>query len=137
MTEMGLFGYAVPRGIYNKGRCERWLRLVLESSGVHFTESSSLLCDNAPCHTDLERIFQSILTSQDAVLRLAHYSPQLNLSKGIWNIIKAYVKQVMRQRYAEMLRGDLDGVLRKTEWRMQLLEQIVAEARACVTPHHC
>ncbi|CAH8574460.1 unnamed protein product [Dicrocoelium dendriticum] len=137
MTADGLLGYSVLRGSYNKERCSRWLRQMLDANGAAVTNKCLLICDNAPCHTDLERVFQEAPYSSGKLLRLAPYSPALNPIEGIWSVIKSHVKKAMKQRYSEMLRGDPSGVLSKTEWRIQFLEHIVSEARACVSQHHC
>ncbi|CAI2737197.1 unnamed protein product, partial [Dicrocoelium dendriticum] len=137
MTKDALIAFSVLRGSYNKQRCAQWLRQLLDTQGADVIERCLLICDNAPCHTDLENLFQEEQYRSGRLLRLSPYSPALNPIEGIWSIIKSYVKQAMRTRYGEMLRGDPDCVLSQSEWRIRFLEQVVSEARSRVTPRHC
>ncbi|CAH8558946.1 unnamed protein product [Dicrocoelium dendriticum] len=137
MTNNGLIACSVLRGSYNKQRCAQWLRRVLDTNGTGFVERCILICDNAPCHTHLEHVFLEEPYRSGRLLRLAPYSPALNPIEGIWSIIKAHVKQAMKGRYSEMLLGDPEGIMNKSEWRIRFLEHAVSEARALVTQQHC
>ncbi|CAH8566456.1 unnamed protein product [Dicrocoelium dendriticum] len=70
LTSDGLIDYNIMRGNFKKERCAAWLRRMLDARGPSFIENCLLICDNAPCHTKLERVFQEESYSSGSLLRL-------------------------------------------------------------------
>ena len=50
-------------------------------------EDTVLVCDNAPCHSNLEAVEENFIGFK--ILRLAPYSPMLNSIENVWNKVKS------------------------------------------------
>ena len=85
-----------------------------------------VVCDNAPCHNGLGRLFED---SPAQLLKLGPYSPMLNPMESIWSKIKANVKTEMR----------IPAVHRPGvgEQRIAYVEDLVRNAVAAVTNGDC
>lgn len=82
------------RGSFKADSANEWVQRLLsrwEDSGNQLSDLV-VVCDNAPCHSRLERIFDN---SAATLLRLSPYSPMLNPIETIWSKIKTEVKSNM------------------------------------------
>ena len=61
----------------------------------------------------------------------------LNAIEGIWGVIKSELKQKEAERLDEILAGDPENVLSKTEWRLLFAERLIDESIEKVTPTMC
>lgn len=137
IDETGFLDYTVKRGSFNKITFQQWLRRLLDKLRACSNQTNVIICDNAPCHSDAEAVFQEPQYVEQKLLRLGPYSPALNPIEGIWSILKSKIKAQMRLGYNDMLQGDLTNNLTKQEYRMRFLENIATEAKNVVLPQHC
>lgn len=68
-----------------------------------------VVLDNAPCHTDVESVFEEEEFSNASVLRLGPYSPQLNPIESVFSAFKSMVKAYFA-REAERVRATPPGM---------------------------
>ena len=70
-----------------------------------------MVIDNAPCHSNIEEVFNEEEFLGCEVLRLGQYNPMFNPIEQVWPLIKAYVKQELAAKIVSILamgrRGDL------------------------------
>lgn len=132
-----MLGYTTRRGSYTKAACYTWLSELLNSLTEDQRQNCVVVCDNAPCHSDLEAIFRSPLYSRGSLLRLAPYSPALNPIEGVWSVVKQFIKTRMQRDYKKSIGGDPEKLISQREWRLRCLEQVATEARSKVTPNCC
>ncbi|XP_046803550.1 uncharacterized protein LOC124419134 [Lucilia cuprina] len=87
----GVIKMCLKRGSFNANAANGYVEDVFrkwEDLGNNLSELV-VVCDNAPCHSKLERLFEN---SEATLLRLSPYSPMLNPIETIWGKIKAHVK---------------------------------------------
>lgn len=116
------------RGSFRALDANEWMLTVFaqwEAMGNTLSELV-VVCDNAPCHSRLELIFDDCPAT---LLRLAPYSPQLNPIETIWSKVKTYVKGQM-----EVPRVTPPNV---GDQRLQYLEDLVERAKETITVGDC
>lgn len=129
MTEDGVVVFNTRRGSFSSDDCKAWVRTLLERMREQYdVRSIVLVCDNAPCHSGLEAVFQEPAFEGAQILRLAPYSPMLNPIENVWSVVKTTVKRQLREQHHTLVAGNPNSQLTQGEWRMQLLEQIVQSA---------
>lgn len=130
ITEEGCLNYTLKRGSYTKISCNACLSRVLHELTEDRKMKAVVVCDNAPCHNDLQSVLMNRELSGIDILKLPPYSPQLNPIEGVWNVVKQSVKNTLLLNYHGIRDGDPTGELFQPEWRIQLLENA---ARTAVT----
>ncbi|KAE8994137.1 hypothetical protein PR003_g22793 [Phytophthora rubi] len=97
-----------------------------------------IVTDNAPSHSEVERLAREYLAADGivnlnkfVVLRLGPYSPMLNPIEGCWNSLKAKMRRFMAEKRQEFLvRGEYATF---TEHRMQLMKEAVEFGKKVIT----
>lgn len=79
------------RGSFTAELANAWVASLLQrwQNLGNQLEDLVIVCDNAPCHSRLETVFDDTTA---VLLRLAPYSPMLNPIEAIWSKIKCFVK---------------------------------------------
>ncbi|EEY58781.1 uncharacterized protein PITG_22279 [Phytophthora infestans T30-4] len=67
-------------------------------------ENVVLVCDNAPCHANIEDVFKDTTFSAATLLRLGPYSPMLNPIENCFSAFKAMVKRFLARHRQAILR---------------------------------
>lgn len=138
MTEQGVVAVTTRRGSFSGEDCKMWVRTLLEQLQAQYDiRSVVLVCDNAPCHSGLEEVLEEPMFGGAQLLRLTPYSPMLNPIENVWSSVKASVKTKLREQYQALVDGDPTQQLAQSEWRMQVLEQIVQHAVQGFPNGHC
>lgn len=89
-------------------------------------EELVVVCDNAPVHTALERVFEEEEFAGARLLRLAPYSAPLNPIEMVWSAVKAVIKREMAVTFYQIL--DTDAGLTQAEHRLQYMERKIDAA---------
>ena len=84
-----------------------------------------VVCDNAPCHCELEAVFDEEEFEGGQLLRLGPYSAPLNPIEEVWNVTKSYKKQELSQRMPELLNSTPPPGKTWVEHKLNFLEQII------------
>ena len=134
ITQTGLVYWQRKRGSYRKDDCAEWLREVLRRC-PESPEEILVVCDNAPVHSDLERIFDEDEFTGARLLRLAPYSAPLNPIEIVWSSVKAVMKREMSVTFYQML--DTEAGLTQAEHRLRYMEAKIDVAMETVTPRIC
>ena len=92
-----------------------------------------VVSDDAPVHTDLERITreQEFLGTEN--LRLTPYSAPLNPIEECWSVLKAELKKTLSETFAELMAEPELG-MSVTEHRLRYLEMKINSAIPKITP---
>lgn len=116
------------RGAYRKDDSLAWVTELLNNLPSNWeVENVVLVCDNAPCHSNLEAIEENFVGIK--ILRLSPYSPMLNPIEIIWSKVKGAVKNQMR---VPQVSPPNVG-----EQRLQYVENLIDSAMASVTNEDC
>ena len=136
MTPDRLISFTLKRGTFRMDSCNEWLRGVLSNINEPMS-NVVVVCDNAPCHSRLERISEEPPYQGCIILRLAPYSPALNPIEGVWSILKSKLKAIMKETRSEILMAVGDCTISKKEKRLRYLENAALKARDGFESEHC
>lgn len=138
MTATNFVHCTLKRGSHTCETANEWLRGLLDILlDTYSVGELVIVCDNAPCHRQLESVLQEEDYLGAQLLRLGPYSPFLNPIEGVWSVFKSKVKSDMRTGYNNMMAGDPAGQLSQQEWRMRFLENVAQSAMQAITPQVC
>lgn len=138
MTATSFVHCTLKRGSHTCETANAWLRGLLDRLMETYPIGDVVIvCDNAPCHRQLETVLQEEDYIGAHILRLGPYSPFLNPIEGVWSVFKAKVKGDMRNGYGPMMAGDPAGLLSQQEWRMRFLENVAQGAIHAINPQVC
>ena len=138
MTTERFLKHSLMCGSFTKEKCSAWVRDLLDQvEAAGSLDRVVLICDNAPCHSGLDELFQDTRYKEATLLRLGPYSPMLNPIEGVWSVVKAAVKRDLRDRNDAIMDGNPRRGCTKKEWRIQQLEEIATNAMLTVKPEHC
>lgn len=135
ISQQGLVYLERRRGSYKKDDCCDWLRRMLRS----VTEPMGnvvVVCDNAPVHTALERVFEEEEFSGSMLLRASPYSAPINPIEECWSVMKATMKRLLATRMTDMMNSIPEGMT-QTEYRLNFLEQAIDDSIHTITPRLC
>lgn len=139
MSSTGIEFWERRRGALRHNDFNDWVRRCLQScirSG-HESNTIVVVLDNAPAHRHVEVITQEEEFQEVQICRLAPYSFMLNPIEHIWSAFKANVKRCLSAQHGEMMRGDPDGVLNQTEYRMRFIENIADNSMRGIDGNMC
>ncbi|EGZ18027.1 hypothetical protein PHYSODRAFT_504225 [Phytophthora sojae] len=93
ISEDGL-AYSEKRfGSYTSDECNKFIRRLLRHIGQTTPLDNIVpVCDNAPCHTSIEEVFDEEEFAPAKLLRLGPYSPMLNPIENCFSTFKSMVK---------------------------------------------
>ncbi|KAH9102311.1 hypothetical protein AeMF1_021091 [Aphanomyces euteiches] len=137
MSNAGFFYAKHARGSYNNLRANDWLRGMLRYARSHFhgLKDIVVICDNAPCHSRVEQVFEEDEFLEARLLRLSPYSPQLNPIENLWSQVKSRVKTFLREGLAAFMGPPrVDPQMTLEEFRLQYLENCAGRALAEIDP---
>ena len=96
-----------------------------------------VVCDNAPCHSGLEDVFEEEEFRGAQLLRLAPYSAPLNPIEEVWSVMKADMKRQLAAAMPRLLRDPTPEGLTQTEHRLRHLEAVIDKSVERITPMVC
>ena len=124
------------RGAFKKDDAQDWVRSMCARLG-DLIENTTLVIDNAPCHSDLESICNGDLEGLK-ILRLAPYSAPLNPIEETWSTLKAHIKSTLAEKMPLMLRTTTPpSGISMVEFRLQFLEEAVDTNIHHISPQLC
>lgn len=136
----GLEYWKQRRGSYIKEYAAQFTRLLLRAlvtKGIDM-HTIVLVIDNAPCHSDLERVLQEDEFNTARIVRLGPYSAPLNPIEAVWSIMKAKFKELHGIRKAAMFQGvNRPNNTSLVEYRLQYMEQIIDDSMTAITKQQC
>lgn len=132
MSQTGMIHWERRRGSFRKEDCGQWLRRTLQACHPPL-EQVTVICDNAPAHTDLETVVAEFPGVE--LLRTAPYSAPLNPIEAVWSSMKASMKAAMAASFDEMM-NTAPG-LTQQEHRLRFLEARIDAAMERITPVMC
>src|SRR5271167_3165636 len=120
--------FTIRRGAFKSVDCNEWVATLLQDyarNGGNL-DNMVLICDNAPCHSRLENVFNG---TGAQLLRLGPYSPMLNPLENLWSVVKQGVKRTL---VTPNVQPPNVG-----EQRLAYLEDVVRQSIELITPGHC
>ncbi|KAE8882933.1 hypothetical protein PF005_g25479 [Phytophthora fragariae] len=124
-------------GSFTSEKCNEFMRRLL----AHIATSTSLdnvviVVDNAPCHTDVEDVFDEAEFAEAKLLRLGPYSPMFNPIENCFSAFKSMVKRFLARHRQAILQVPPHRTIRdhRQEYLMLAADLLVREA---ITPQIC
>ena len=136
VSQRGLVYLERRRGAYRKEESREWTRRMLRAAQEPFG-NVLVVCDNAPCHSGLEDVFQEEEFRGAQLLRLAPYSAPLNPIEEVWSVIKADMKRQLAAAMPALIREPTPEGLTQTEHRLRRLEATIDQSVERITPMLC
>ena len=133
---LGLVYFEIRRGAFKKESAQEWMRTCLRRAMNFHKRPVAMVIDNAPCHSEMEMVFQEPEFENCFLVRLAPYSPMLNPIEHVWSVIKADVKAHLADEINEVLRARPSN-LSLSEYRLQALEALIGDSLLKITPELC
>ena len=96
-------------------------------------EQATIVCDNAPIHTDLEAVVAEFPGLE--LIRTAPYSAPLSPIESVWSSMKASMKRDMACSFTQMM--DTAPGVSQQEHRLRYLEDKIGAAMEHITPVMC
>lgn len=92
----GLEFWESRRGSFKKAQAEDWMKRLIRTMVNRGTNVQDivLVIDNAPCHSDIERILNEDEFNLVRIIRLAPYSAPLNPIEAAWSMMKEKFKEL-------------------------------------------
>lgn len=135
ISQTGMVYWERRRGSFRKEDCKNWVRCMLRASQCPMGRLV-LVCDNAPCHSGLEEVFEEDEFRGAVLLRMGPYSAPLNPIEEVWSVVMADIKRRMSSSMANLLRPTPSDIT-QGEHRMRHLEGAIDAAMPAVTPMLC
>lgn len=98
-------------------------------------EQIVMIIDNTPCHLNLENVLHEI--QEATLLCLAHCLPMLIPVECVWSVIKTQLEQKEANQLSELLAGDPQNILSKSEWKLRFVEKLIDESVIVITSSMC
>lgn len=132
MSSTRLIHFECRRGSFKGEDCKRWFRELINTCADQGINAPTIVCDNAPVHSQLETVIQA---GEDVeLLRLAPYSYLINPIELAWSSFKSAVKDGLKREMPRILNYTRrDGGPTICEHRMQILEAIALVAKNTLT----
>ena len=95
-----------------------------------------MIIDNAPCHSQLESVFQETEFKEHILLRLGLYSPMFIAMENVWSSAKTTSKRDMTRKMNEILRGNTLG-FSLTKYKLNCLKETIIIGMRTITIENC
>ena len=121
----GFSFFECRRGSFTIHLANEYVRTCLREARQFFAgQPVVMVVDNAPCHNQIESVFEESEFEGNVLLRLGPYSPMLNPIESAWSKIKATAKRLLADQINSILdyNGENGSI---TEHRLQRLEEII------------
>ena len=132
----GLMYHEIQRGSFQKESAQSWMRECLGDAKRQYGGLVVMVVDNAPCHSNIEKVFSEEEFRGCEVLRLGPYSPMFNPIEQVWSF-KVYVKQELAAKIVSILAMERRDGLSITEQRARALTSLIEEELGRVTREVC
>ena len=139
ISQNGLEYWEKRRGSYKKeeaGNFVRRLIATLVGNGIQL-HNIVIVCDNAPCHSNIEALLLEPEFDGARIKRLGPYSPQINPIESAWSFVKEKFKSMHALRKIDMMNGVGQNELTQTEFRVRYIENIIDDAMPTITRNKC
>ena len=133
----GLVYHEIQRGSFRKESAQSWMQECLRAAKRQYGGPVVMVVDNAPCHSNIEEVFNEKEFLGCEVLRLGPYSPMFNPIEQVWSLIKANIKQELGAKIVIILAKERRDGLSITEQRARALTSLIEEELVRVIPNVC
>jgi len=139
ISQNGLEYWEKRRGNYKKEEAANFVRRLIRTLVGNGTPLINVvvICDNAPCHSNIEDLLQEPEFNGAKIVRLGPYSPQLNPIEAVWSFVKDKFKTLHAQRKSDMMNDVGRNDLTQTEFRVRYIENIIDDCMPTVTRNKC
>ena len=96
-----------------------------------------IVCDNAPCHANIEALLLEREFELARILRLGPYSLQINPIEAVWSFFKEKFKSLHAERKDNMMAGAGRNDLTQTEFKLRYVENLIDDTMPTVTRNKC
>jgi transposase len=139
ISQNGLEYWEKRRGNYKKEEASNFVQRLIRTLVGNGTllENIVVVCDNAPCHSNIEALLTIPEFNAARILRLGPYSPQLNPIEAVWSFTKDKFKSLHASRKKDMMAGVGQNDLTQTEYRVRYIENIIDDIMPTITRNKC
>lgn len=134
---MGLVHHDIRRGAFRGPEAKEFVRSCLRAAENMYQSPVVLVIDNAPCHANLEEVFEEEEFINHRLLRLSPYSPMFNPIENAWSALKAAVKRDLSIQLPQILGGEARVDIPQNEFRLRQLENIIRENIPTINVNNC
>jgi len=127
------------RGSYKKVNTADYVRLLLQQLAAKGIELYTvvLVVDNAPCHSDIDRILDEDEFNTARIIMLRPHSAPLNPIEAVWSIVKAKFKELHGERKAVKFQGTNSNNMTLMKYRLQYMEKVIDDSMTVTTKQQC
>ena len=139
ISQNGLEYWEKRRGSYTKAEASDFVKRLITTmvgKGI-LLNNIIIICDNAPCHSNIEDLLQEPEYNLARILRLGPYSPQLNPIEEVWSFAKDKFKSLHAIRKGDMMAGVGRNELGLGEYRVRYVENLIYDAITSITRTKC
>ena len=139
ISQNGLEYWERRRGNYRKEEASAFVKRLIRTmvgSGI-LLQNIVIVCDNAPCHANIEAILLEREFELARILRLGPYSPQINPIEAVWSFSKEKFKSLHAERKDNMMAGAGRNDLTQTEFKLRYVENLIDDTMPTVTRNKC
>ena len=139
ISQNGLEYWEKRRGSYKKEEASNFVKRLIQTlvgNGI-LLANIVIICDNAPCHSNIESLLLDREFATARILRLGPYSPQINPIEAVWSFVKDKFKGLHAIRKGNMMAGNGQNDLTNNEYRLRYVENIIDDAMTTVTRNNC
>ena len=139
ISQQGLEYWERRRGNYKMPEARNFVKRLIDTMVGNGTVITNLVivCDNAPCHSNIEVLLLERGYVGARIIRLGPYSPQLNPIESVWSTVKAKFEGLHAIRKNDMMAGVQQNDITNTEYRLRYLETIIDDSMTTVTRNKC
>jgi len=139
ISQNGLEYWEKRRGHYKKEEACNFVKRLIRTIVGNGTLAQNIviICDNAPCLSNIERVLLEPEFQLCTILRLGPYSPQLNPIEAVWSFTKEKFKSLHAVRKNAMMEGTGRNDLTMTEFRVRYVENLIDDVMPTVTRQKC
>jgi len=139
ISQDGLEYWEKRRGSYKKEEAANFVRRLIQTliGNGKLPENIIIVCDNAPCHSNIEAVLQLPDYRLVRILRLGPYSPQINPIEAVWSFTKEKYRALHAERKQAMMNEVGRNDLTLTEYRVRYVENIIDDMMIAVTRQKC
>ena len=133
----GLVHYELRTGSFNCAAANQWMRACLDKCAQRYGRVT-IVADNAPCHSQLEKVFSEPEYRRHKLIRMGPYSPMLNPIEFAWSTFKSIVKKKLATQVPQILNGE--GRLDRqsmADFRCSQLKSVMEHSIASISPGKC
>ena len=126
ITKQGIVDFQLKRGFVDPDMINSWVQnLLTKIIETANPGSIVLVCDNDPCHSQLEDNFACGINHNVSVLRMHPYSAKLNPLEYVWDIVRNTVRHAIKENHANIKTGNQNPEMTLQEWRSICLDELV------------